>query len=80
MDIFVCLKNNSLKVNLNGDNGRFKLELLDLSVKEYKCVLFFLCISGANIYANTGYKQEKGTNKFSDSVAIYSQKKKVMCS
>ena len=37
---------------------------------------FFLCISGANIYANTGYKQEKGTNKFSDSVAIYSQKKK----
>ena len=40
MDIFVCLKNNSLKVNLNGDNGRFKLELLDLSVKGYKCVLF----------------------------------------
>ena len=41
MDIFACLKNNSLKVNLNGDNGRFKLELLDLSVKGYKCVLFF---------------------------------------
>ena len=40
MDIFACLKNNSLKVNLNGDNGRFKLELLDLSVKGYKCVLF----------------------------------------
>ena len=37
---------------------------------------FFICITGANIYANTGYKQEKGTNKFSDSVAIYSQKKK----
>ena len=41
MDIFARLKNNSLKVNLNGDNGRFKLELLDLSVKGYKCVLFF---------------------------------------
>ena len=40
MDIFACLNNNSLKVNLNGDNGRFKLELLDLSVKGYKCVLF----------------------------------------
>ena len=40
MDIFARLKNNSLKVNLNGDNGRFKLELLDLSVKGYKCVLF----------------------------------------
>ena len=40
MDIFACLKNNSLKVNLKGDNGRFKLELLDLSVKGYKCVLF----------------------------------------
>ena len=40
MDIFACLKNNSLKVNLNGDNGRFKLELLDLSVNGYKCVLF----------------------------------------
>ena len=40
MDIFACLKNNSLKVNLNRDNGRFKLELLDLSVKGYKCVLF----------------------------------------
>ena len=40
MDIFACLKNNSLKVNLNGDNGRFKLELLDLSGKGYKCVLF----------------------------------------